>query len=267
MKRCIVGVYVCLFLAMSFYVAAEPVAYIATFAGKVEIRKENLSTWQEAREKFPLNLFDKVKTGNYSWVKISYKDRATFRLRENTLIEIQDTGFRMLVGSSWIRVEKKGTKFVVNTPSLIAGVRGTFFTVSVSLKGDTSLEVKEGIVAIKTAKKEYTLYPGDKIKAFANGTDVLKKRLSFVPPLKHLLRSIKKPAIKKETTKSAPSSMQKSSTQEETLQSAYNKYQDAAITYLKVKTKVNVLESELKAAREKYLKAREIYFNLLRTKQ
>ena len=66
-------------------------------------------------------------------------------------------GFRMYNGSCWFKVDKKGRDFVVETPSLICGVRGTQFLVTVEDPKTARVDVFEGEVAVSDTQKRKTV--------------------------------------------------------------------------------------------------------------
>ncbi len=77
---------------------------------------------------------------------LTYADGTTMKLKERTLIEIQPTSLRVFRGKTWYKFTKRGTEFKIETPSLVAGIRGTEFEVAVSSRKKTSVSVLSGAV-------------------------------------------------------------------------------------------------------------------------
>ena len=58
-------------------------------------------------------------------------------------------------GGSWFKVERgSGGELVVNTPTAIAGIRGTEFVVNVKKDGSTNIQLIEGSIEVSDAKKK-----------------------------------------------------------------------------------------------------------------
>jgi len=73
------------------------------------------------------------------------------RCRANQLRHNRTTHFRLNLGEIWIRVHgvlNPGSKFEVETPTIVAAVRGTIFGLKVFRDGTTQLEVYRGQVDI-----------------------------------------------------------------------------------------------------------------------
>lgn len=77
---------------------------------------------------------------------LTYADGTTMKLKERTLIEVQPSSIRVFRGKTWYKFTKRGTEFKIETPSLVAGIRGTEFEVAVTSRRKTSVSVLEGAV-------------------------------------------------------------------------------------------------------------------------
>lgn len=96
----------------------------------------------------PLFPGDLIETMRESKAELCYSDGAVMRLKPQTLVEIQPFSLKIFKGKVWHKFTKRGTEFVIDTPSLVAGIRGTIFDVAVSSRGKTILSVMEGAVAV-----------------------------------------------------------------------------------------------------------------------
>lgn len=95
---------------------------------------------------------DLIETMQESKAELVYNDGAIMRLKPRTLVEVQANTIKVFKGKVWHKFTKKGTEFVIDTPSLIAGIRGTIFDTSVSTKGKTMFSVLEGVISVKSKK-------------------------------------------------------------------------------------------------------------------
>ncbi|WP_078125882.1 FecR family protein [Leptospira alexanderi] len=116
-----------------------------------------------------LNESDIILTNAGGAVDIGLTDSSVIRVKENSRlilkelrenngsqIKINLTAGRLL---NVVEKEKKGSNFYVETPSTVAGVRGTSFEVSTS-KNESMVFVVEGaveVISLNTAGKIYTL--------------------------------------------------------------------------------------------------------------
>jgi|GEM_PF-683409 len=96
-----------------------------------------------------LSAGDLVETLRESKAELLYGDGTAMRIKPLTMVEVQLNSLKIFKGQSWFKFTKRGTEFVIETPSLVAGIRGTVFDVSVSSRGRSVLSVMEGAVAIK----------------------------------------------------------------------------------------------------------------------
>jgi hypothetical protein len=105
---------------------------------------------------------DRVRTGANALVGLHWADGTRLevgpetelvvqRCRANRVRKVSSTHFRLNLGEVWIRLRgalHPGSKFEVETPTIVAAVRGTIFGVKVSPDGTSRLEVYEGEVDI-----------------------------------------------------------------------------------------------------------------------
>ncbi|MBU1109718.1 MAG: FecR domain-containing protein [Candidatus Riflebacteria bacterium] len=98
-------------------------------------------------ELFPGDLLETLRESKATLV---YGDGTVMRIKERTLIEIQALSLKLFKGKTWYKFTKRGTEFKIETPTLVAGIRGTEFEVSVGSRKRTSISVTEGAVAVKS---------------------------------------------------------------------------------------------------------------------
>jgi len=105
---------------------------------------------------------DRIRTGVGAHVGVHWADGSRIevgpeselviqRCRLNKLRKTRSSHFRLNLGEIWLRLRgtlNRGSKFEVETPTIVAAVRGTIFGVKVLHDGTTQLEVYEGQVDI-----------------------------------------------------------------------------------------------------------------------
>jgi hypothetical protein len=85
---------------------------------------------QAASEGDAVSEGDVIRTGPDSAAEVEIKDFSIFHIKENTEVEIEDilTSPKVKVRKGWfLIIVRKDTPFEVDTPTVLAGVRGTVF--------------------------------------------------------------------------------------------------------------------------------------------
>lgn len=113
------------------------------------------SNWQAAKEKELLKVKEEIKTANGK-TKISLRGRGELRLPVNSHLRLEEmtadgsqVTIRLIGGRVWNKVTPEGKQinYKVQTPDLVAGVRGTLFNVSINAQdGKSRVAVFEGKV-------------------------------------------------------------------------------------------------------------------------
>jgi hypothetical protein len=103
----------------------------------------------------PLYPGDEVKTGADGKVEIQYNDGHIIRLAENTRVKLNDRGkgpgLLVSLGRIWSRFKKMTgpSKFEIETPTVVAGIRGTIVLAEVNEDGVADVSVQEGEVELR----------------------------------------------------------------------------------------------------------------------
>lgn len=152
------------FLVLSFGINAEAQerkATITYFEGEVNVLRAGETQWTKAKIKMNLEVGDKLKTALASECEITLEDGSTVTVGENTTIDLKElfsqeetkkTKFKLWMGEIKVRTEKlrKGSSFQVETPTGIAGVRGTIWTIGYDeVTGITTVSVEKGEVSVR----------------------------------------------------------------------------------------------------------------------
>ncbi|MDD3146904.1 MAG: FecR family protein [Candidatus Riflebacteria bacterium] len=93
---------------------------------------------------------DLLETLRESKAVLVYGDGTNMRIKERTLVEVQPMSIKVFKGKTWYKFTKRGTEFRIETPTLVAGIRGTEFEVAVSSRKKASVSVVEGAVAVSS---------------------------------------------------------------------------------------------------------------------
>ncbi len=187
--------FICLFLllALSIFVAPheasaeKPTAKAARVKGPVDIILPD-------GKRIPLSRGGRVEPGQTiacgpdSHLVLMVSDGSRFELFENTRIEVNNLlpqeksrfSLSLFFGRVAAKIKKLKGDDVVITPTMVAGVRGTDFTVSVADDGASVLSVNEGQVNVSTDKQgeksdEINVDPGFEVQVDQAGV-VLKAR-------------------------------------------------------------------------------------------
>lgn len=118
-----------------------------TATGRVEVLRRGTSEWSLVSANERIGYEDRVRTGADASAVIEYPDRASLRVKPGSLVQVLDQAVRVFQGDTWIKVERKGSRFEARTPNAVASVRGTMYAVRVEripFDRDQLLAVAEG---------------------------------------------------------------------------------------------------------------------------
>lgn len=144
------------FVLMSAVLTAQsqqPAANLAIYTGECRVWHQGKE--DEAEVGQPLFTGDSVVTGKDSKAEVSFVDGTSVRISERArlVVEQADTlrSLKLLWGKLWAKVAKLSSaqcRFQVETPTAVAGVRGTVFRVEVDPDSATRVAVEEGEVEV-----------------------------------------------------------------------------------------------------------------------
>ena len=124
-------------------------AKLEIISGQVKLTRVGSNRTDVIKESCQLYAGALLETLIDSKATLAYADGTNMRIKERTLIEVQPMSVRVFKGKTWYKFTKRGTEFRIETPSLVAGIRGTEFEVAVSSRKKTSVAVVEGAVAVR----------------------------------------------------------------------------------------------------------------------
>ncbi|HPU44148.1 MAG TPA: FecR family protein [Dictyoglomaceae bacterium] len=140
----------------------ERVAVITYIKGNVCVKKANSEIWILAKTNMGLSSGDKIWVQQNSQATLVFSDKSTLKLAANTQLDIlkldydketqkEISIFKLLLGKVWATVERllsQGEKIEVQTPTAIAGVRGTEWIQEVLEDGTTRVRTLKGVVSL-----------------------------------------------------------------------------------------------------------------------
>lgn len=153
------------FVVQSLFIM-QRVAGVAHIAGQVEYQRRGKGAWHPLTTNTLLQTDDAVRTvGANSTAELYWIDGTRMRLAPNTTVGIKKCTyngmkrteislFRLNLGKVWVRIVRtlsRSSKFEVETPTAVATVRGTIFSVAVKPEGSTKVSVYDGTVEVVSA--------------------------------------------------------------------------------------------------------------------
>lgn len=159
----------------------ERVAVIDQLEGRAEVIRSGGGRGVEAKIGLPVKTGDTVVTGRDSWLRLHWADGTTMRIGPNSKVEVrkchfntssrkEESLFSLTVGSVLASIRKRlssGSFFEVETPVVVAGVRGTRFMVRMA-GGRCSVSVNEGNVEVRSGRARTVVPAGQ-------GADIPRK--------------------------------------------------------------------------------------------
>ena len=154
------GLVMVVFLSCYSLSSFATVAEIVSIAGKGEFKERVDTQWRAAYIKQAISVESFVRTGDLSAMAVLFGDRTQIRLAQNSMLQIKrpdregaDNVIRLDLGRAWTQAKrappqssKPAKRLVMETPSAIAGIRGTDWEMEVDAQGRARLTVLHGEV-------------------------------------------------------------------------------------------------------------------------
>ncbi len=164
----------CLLLSSAAWAGSQRMikldAKLEIVSGQVKLTRVGSTKTDIINESVELYAGDLLETLRESKAVLRYSDGTTMRIKPRTMVELQPLTIKVFKGKTWYKFTKRGTEFRIETPTLVAGIRGTEFEVAVTSRKKASVSVLEGAVAVSskaTRRGGMLLRPG-----FATHCDV-----------------------------------------------------------------------------------------------
>lgn len=137
-------------------------ATLTDYDGEVLIQKPGEEAWLPVEKDMPLEQRDRIRTGSFAFVEILIDDGSLVTVEQNseiTLSELSaDVGTKKIESTIFLafgrlisnvaRFMHRDSRYSVQTPTMVAGVRGTEFVVEATDSEKTDVGVFEGEVAV-----------------------------------------------------------------------------------------------------------------------
>ncbi|BAS26962.1 FecR family protein [Limnochorda pilosa] len=176
--------------------AQEPVAAVVWASGEAQWRAAGSGTWMPLTAGLPLAPGDQVRTGTTGRAELAYRAEAARLWIEpdthvtvggayRTAVVVATAGHVRLpgdlppfraafvrLGAVWAELRSglsRLWRFEVETPTAVAGVRGTRFRLSVAPTGETRLYVAHGVVELRSRARRVLVAAGAVANARAEG--------------------------------------------------------------------------------------------------
>jgi hypothetical protein len=157
--------------------AADPPVTVEIAGGSATVSLLDGSAWVQRGEKPPESVLsvdgqvfpgDRVRTGKGSRLELELPDGSFLRFDENTSFTILASGYRekeerrdirvrMLLGKAWARVSRfllgRG-RFSIETPTAVAGVRGTVYRLNLNQDRSATVKVYDGEVEVRRRQED-----------------------------------------------------------------------------------------------------------------
>jgi ferric-dicitrate binding protein FerR (iron transport regulator) len=135
---------------------------ITYLEGQVQVKKAGETQWAPAHANMILGENDQIKVPAQSRAELILDNQSVMRLSENTVLTIhkleeekttgkENTRMDLSLGRMWVKVSKlfnPASRSDVKTPTVIAGVQGTIYQLSVAGDQSTTIQVYEGAVNV-----------------------------------------------------------------------------------------------------------------------
>jgi ferric-dicitrate binding protein FerR (iron transport regulator) len=167
MKACFSRTFLWLALATPALAAESPVGTIAELNGQAEISRPGSAAdapWAPAQVGGPIHQGDQIRTGRPGRVRIVFQDESVLVLSDDSLVRVDESVFSPADGSvrSLLQMfrgkvravvteyyQQRQASYEIQTPTAVAGVRGTEFVVEYDETARTTrVSGIEGTVAV-----------------------------------------------------------------------------------------------------------------------
>lgn len=163
---------VCFFLMQSL-VLVHMIGTADRLEGTVQVQRRG-GNWRTLTLKEAIHASDVVRTGPSSSAELRWRDGTRIHLGPQTALAVRKFAqnavshshvslFDLAAGKVWVRVVRAlapASRFEIETPTAVASICGTIFSVSVDGEGNSAVSVFEGKVRVRDPRKELEVAAG-----------------------------------------------------------------------------------------------------------
>jgi len=164
----ILSVVITLFLPRLSFPKEDKIGHVAFCSGHSQIRTAKQKQWRQLKLHMPVYYRDTIRTRKHSVVEIDLVDQGSFKIHPGSQIALntivspveRKNSFLLFFGRVWMKISKYASRlrrYEIQTPTAIAGVRGTELGVASYDDGTTLIQVNQGQVTVDNEVDRKTL--------------------------------------------------------------------------------------------------------------
>jgi hypothetical protein len=157
-----------LFLPQMSFSRENRLGHVAFCSGDSRVKREKEKVWQKVEIHMPVYYGDTIRTRKNSVVEIDLVDKGSFKIHPNTQIALNTivspverrNSFLLFFGRMWMKIGKYASRlkgYEIQTPTAVAGVRGTELGIASYEDGTTLVHVTSGRVTVDNEADQKTL--------------------------------------------------------------------------------------------------------------
>jgi hypothetical protein len=194
---------------VTFAIEDDFQATLTDFEGEVLFQKAGDKTWLPVEANMPLESGDRIRTGFNSSAEILIDDGSILKLEDNAKMELTGlyvdsatkkvkTRLYLAIGrlfSNIAQMMNRESRFDVQTPTAIVGIRGTEFVVELADAEETDVGVFEGSVFVNSVDDQGSIIKEDEVLVTDGNQTTVQRRKKPLPPFalkERMLRHKKK---------------------------------------------------------------------------
>jgi hypothetical protein len=165
---CVVLVGIIFFLPQLCFPHDNQLGRIVSVSGDSQVRRAKDKAWHKIQLHMPVYFGDTIRTRENSVVEITLVDKGSFKVHPNTQVALNTiispverrNSFLLFFGRMWMKVSKYAVRlkrYEIQTPTAIAGVRGTELGIASYEDGTTLVHVAAGRVTVDNESERKTL--------------------------------------------------------------------------------------------------------------
>jgi hypothetical protein len=169
----------------------KQLGHVISCSGDTRIKRIKEDVWQNIELKMPVYYGDTVSTGEDGAVEIALFDKGSFKIQSSTQIALntiispveRKNSFLLFFGRIWLKLSKYSSRsrnYEIQTPTTIAGVRGTELQIASYDDGTGLIHVTSGIVIVDNEADRKTLSANEGASLSLHEREI-KKETDFKP--------------------------------------------------------------------------------------
>ena len=142
--------------------------HVTHCSGDIQVKRVKENVWQKLELNMPICYGDTIKTSERSIVEIALVDKGSFKIHSSTQVALNTiisplerrNSFLLFFGRLWIKLSKYASRskgYEIQTPTAIAGVRGTELGIASYDDGTTLVHVTSGMVIVDNEADRKTI--------------------------------------------------------------------------------------------------------------